>query len=85
MGPLSFTIYINDAAKQIFPSSSISYADDGDLYRSPADYPLLQADITAIVNYVEVKHLKFNTSKCSAMLISRKRSLSIALLKRVLQ
>ena len=84
LGPLFFTIYINDVAQQISPSSSISlYADDIALYRSirsPADYPLLQADITAIVNYVEeVKHLKFNTSKCSVMLISRKRSLSIAL------
>ena len=72
LGPLFFTIYINDVARQISPSSSISYADDSALYHSPA---LLQADITAIVNYVEVKNLKFNTSKCSAMLISRKRSL----------
>ena len=79
-----FTIYINDVAQQISPSSSISlYADDIALYcsiHSPADYPLLQADITAIVNYVEeVKQLKFNTSKCSVMLISRRHSRSIAL------
>ena len=46
--------------------------------RLPADYPLLQADITAIVTFVEEeKHLNFNTNKCSFILISRKHSLSI--------
>ena len=82
LGPLLFTIYINDVAERISPSSSISlYADDISLYRSirsPADYTVLQADITTIVACVEEeKHLNFNTSKCSAMLISRKRSLTI--------
>ena len=42
LGPLLFTIYIDDVAAQISPSSSISfYADDIALYRSirsPADY-----------------------------------------------
>ena len=69
-------------AAQISPSSSISfYADDIALYRSirsPADYLILQADITAIVTCVkEEKHLNFNVNKCYLMLISRKRSHSI--------
>ena len=81
LGPLLFTIYINDVAERISSSSSISlYADDIALYRSirsPADYLLLQADITAIMTCVEdEKHLNFNTNKCSLMLITRKRSLS---------
>ena len=59
LGPLLFTIYINDVVTQISPSSSISlYADDIALYRSiiirsPADYVILQADITAIATWVE--------------------------------
>ena len=82
MGPLLFTIYIDDVTSQISPSSSISlFADDIALYRciqSPADYVILQADITNIAILVEEKmHLKFNTDKCSVLFISRKRSLSI--------
>ena len=82
LGPLLFTIYIDDVAAQISPSSSISfYADDIALYcsiRSPADYLILQADITAIATCVEEeKHLNFNVNKCYLMLTSRKHSHSI--------
>ena len=79
LGPLLFTIYIDDVTAQISPSSSISlYADDIALHHSnhsPADYPLLQADITAHVE--EEKQLNFNVNKCCLMLISCKRSHSI--------
>ena len=82
LGPLLFTIYIDDVVTRISPSSSISlYADDIALYRSissPADYIILQADITAIVTCVEEeKHLKLHVDKCNLMLISRKRTRSI--------
>ena len=82
LGPLLFTVYIDDVADRISHSSSISlYADDIALYRSirsPADYSILQSDITAIVACVEEeKHLNLNVSKCSFMLISRKRSHSV--------
>ena len=64
LGPLLFTIYIDDVTAQISPSSLISlYADDIALHhsnRSPEDYPLLQADITAIATRVEEeKQLNF--------------------------
>ena len=83
LGPLLFVVYIDDVANRITSLSSISvYADDIALYRSirsPADYPILQSDITAIVTFVEdEKHLKLNESKCSYMLISRKHSHTIA-------
>ena len=83
LGPLLFTIYINDVVNQISPSSSISlYADDIALYRSirsPADYVILQADITAIATWVEeVRFLKLHADKCHFMLVSRKRTCSIA-------
>ena len=82
LGPLLFTIYIDDVVTRISPSSSISlYTDDVALYRSissPADYIILQADITAIVTCVEEeKHLKLHVDKCNLMLISRKRTCSI--------
>ena len=75
---LLFTIYIDDVVTQISRSSSISlYADDIDIalyrsIRSPVDYVILQADITAIATWVEeVRYLHF-------MLVSRKRTCSIA-------
>ena len=79
LGPLLFVVYIDDVANRISSLSSISlYADDIALYRSirsPADYPILQSDITAIETFIEdEKHLKLNENKCSFMLISRKRS-----------
>ena len=82
LGPLLFTIYIDDVVTQVSPSSSISlYADDIALYRSissPADFVILQADITAIATWVEEeRHLKLHADKCHLMLISRKRTCSI--------
>ena len=78
LGALLFTIYINDIiVTQVSPSSSISlYADDIALYcsiRSPADFVVLQTDITAIATWVdEERHLKLHADKCHLMLISRK-------------
>ena len=51
------------------------------LYRtisSPADYTVLQSDITAISLWVTSKHLALNFNKCCYMVITRKRSQSIA-------
>ena len=83
LGPLLFIIYIDDVVTQISSSSSISrYADDIALYRSitsPADYVVLQADIKAIATWVEEeRHLKLHADKYHFMLISRKRTCSIA-------
>ena len=74
--------YIDDVTRQISPSSLISlFADDIALYRcirSPADFAILQTDITNIAILVEEKLcLKFNTDKCSVLFISRKCSLSV--------
>ena len=67
LGPLLFTIYIDDVVTQISRSSSISLYADIALYRSirsPVDYVILQADITAIATWVEeVRYLKLHTDK----------------------
>ena len=83
LGPLLFILYIDDVASKISSSSTISlFADDIALYRSiqsPADYTVLQADITAISLYIESnRHLKLHADKCCFMLVSRKRTNSIA-------
>ena len=61
------------------------YADDIVLYcciKSPADYLILQTDITNITIQVEEKlYLKFNSDKCSILFISRKRILTNTLPK----
>lgn len=61
----------------ITPSSTISlFADDIALYRcirSPADYIVLQSDITAITMTLELEgRLKLHANKCCCMFISRK-------------
>ena len=83
LGPVLFIIYIDDVTSQISPTSTISlFADDIALYhtiRSPADYVVLQADITAITMWIEdEKHLKLNADKCCLMFISRKHTLALS-------
>ena len=59
LGPLLFIIYIDNVTSRISSTSTISlFADDIALYhtwsiRSPADYVVLQADITAITMWIE--------------------------------
>ena len=79
LGPLLFIIYIDDVTSKISSSSTISlFADDIVLYRcirSPADYTVLQSEITAITIAIETdSHLKLHAEKCCCMLISRKRT-----------
>ena len=82
LGPLLFIIYIDNVTSKISPSSTISlFADDIALYRhiqSPADYTVLQSDITAITLSIESDgHLKLHADKCCCMFISRKRTHSV--------
>ena len=82
LGPLLFLVYINDVSAHVSSSSKLAlFADDMTLYRcisSPADYTVLQSDITAISVWVSNNFLSLNSNKCCFMLISRKRSCSIA-------
>lgn len=82
LGPLLFIIYIDDVTSQVSISTSISlFADDIALYRcirSPADYVVLQSDITAIAMWIEgEKHLQLHANKCCCMFVSRKRGHSV--------
>ena len=71
---------INDVATQISPYSRISlFADDMTLYRTiyvPADYNILQDDVTAISQWVDDSYMTLHTGKCCLMFVTRRHSLS---------
>ena len=81
LGPLLFSIYLNDVAECISGGSKINlFADDIALYRtitSPDDYLALQSDVNAINSCLAAKHLTLNSQKCCYLFISRKRTSSI--------
>ena len=80
LGPLFFIVYINDVATRISPYSRVSlFADDMTLYRTiyvPADYNILQDDVTAIYKWVDDNYLSLHTGKCCLMFVTRRHSLS---------
>ena len=78
LGPLLFLVYIDGITS--IPISSytkiVLYADDLLLFRlisQQDDFTTLQRDIMAIEQWVLDNHLTFNKSKCSYMMLSRKR------------
>ena len=83
LGPLLFTIYINDITLCSKSAGSVDslYADDLLLYKpisSSCDLEELQRDILEIERWSAVNYLKFNSSKCKSMIISRKKGNSSA-------
>ena len=86
LGPLLFVIYVNDLASMQLSEGSeiILYADDLLLFRpisTTADYNILQKDISALEHWTANNSLKFNTSKCNYMVISRKKNPIVPMLK----
>ena len=70
LGPLLFSIYVNDLPNAISLSDINMYADDTELHFSNSDLSVvektLQADVSA---WLVVNRLKLNTSKSLCMLI----------------
>ena len=77
LGPLLFLIYINDAATQVSPGSSISmFADDMALFRpicSTVDFSVVQYNISSTSLWIKNNFLSLQPAKCHAMVLTRKR------------
>ena len=81
LGPLLFIVYVNDITMIPLSDGTISlYADDILLYRpiyTHNDYHLLQGDVNNICTWADINNLKFNSTKCKYMIISRKKQPTI--------
>lgn len=75
LGPLLFSVFVNDVASAITTSSFLLYADDIKIFREIGGEPDcmdLQSDITSFVGWCSRNHLKINHSKTKVMTYSRK-------------
>ena len=78
VGPLLFTIFINDLPEAVDKDSGIAlYADDTKLHRtimSVEDCEQLQRDLIRAEKWSHESNMKFNTNKCKALTVTRKKS-----------
>ena len=78
LGPLFFILYINDLPEYITPPTEMAlYADESKLYRvikSDDDVAKLQTDLNSLHLWSSRWCMKFNTDKCKAVRLSRKRT-----------
>ena len=66
LGPLPFTIYVNDSPSSV-NSTLLLFADDTKLFhciKSNFDVDRLQRDVDALMEWSKLWLLSFNTSKC---------------------
>ena len=78
LGPLLFTIYVNDLPSLQYSPGTRSrlYADDHCLYkalRSPADLVQFQSDIELVSDWSQDNYLQSNVLKTKYMIISRRK------------
>lgn len=77
LGPLLFTIFINDISSCFLNSHLLCFADDMKIYTSitsPEDVINLQADLSRLDLYCTLNKLDLNPAKCSVVTYSRKRN-----------
>ena len=73
LGPLLFSIYINDLPDYLSFSSPLLFADDTKCIggiSSPVDHALLQSDLVSLQSWCTAWDLSFNSSKCKSLSIS---------------
>lgn len=76
IGPLLFSVYINDIGSILENSHHLLYADDTKLYRiirSVSDCHKLQDDLHHLHAYCESNHLFLNSDKCYIISYTRKK------------
>ena len=77
LGPILFSIYVNDLLSSIQNSRILLFADDAKLYRPincDTDMSLLQLDIDLLYDWNINNHVHFNTSKCISLSLNKKLS-----------
>lgn len=75
LGPLLFSVFVNDVSAVIRHSSFLQYADDIKMFievRDERDCVLLQNDVYAFENWCNQNALKLNSSKTKVMSYTRK-------------
>lgn len=75
LGPLLFSIFVNDVCKHIVNSSFLQYADDIKIFKeikAISDCRLLQEDINSFGRWCSLNGLLLNSSKTKVMSYSRK-------------
>lgn len=74
LGPLLFSLYINDLCEQIEGCSVLLYADDIKLYRKicgPGDCLSLQKELDTILRWCDQNNMSLNVNKCEAISFKR--------------
>ena len=81
LGPFLFLLNLNDLPDAVSNSKSTAlFADDAkcsSVVRTPDDCLALQRDLNCLHDWTTIWGLKFNTSKCEVLRISRNRSSSL--------
>ena len=75
LGPILFSIFINDMASICKASVPFLFADDGALYLENVDrnkYSNVKSEITLIMNWLKVNKLCLNTDKTKIMIFDNK-------------
>ena len=77
LGPLLFTIFMNDLPSVIENCNVNLYPDDTTIYFSSKDpqevQDVLEAELGAVAHWIKWNHLKWNVSKTQLMVLSRRR------------
>ena len=75
LGPVLFSLYVNDLPDAVKSSHVAMFADDTKLFKeihTTQDCKLLQNDLDQLQTWSENSGLKFNASKCNSQMITRK-------------
>lgn len=75
LGPLLFSIFLNDVSQCFRDSSYCLYADDLKMYKavgSPSDMVSLQDDLSRFSDYCTLNRLYLNIDKCQTIIFSKK-------------